>query len=346
MNFSQKLLDWYQLNKRELPWRSTQNPYYIWLSEVILQQTRVQQGLSYYHKFIEAYPTVSDLANAPQDAVLKLWEGLGYYSRARNLHATAKIIHEQYAGKFPTTYNEIIQLKGIGPYTAAAIASIAFNEVQAVVDGNVYRVLSRIFGKETFIDSTKGKKEFQELATELISKKHPAEFNQAIMEFGATHCTPKTPNCATCIFSDSCIAFEQNKVFELPKKEKKIKKKNRYFNYLVLENNGKTYIQKRTESDIWQGLYEFPLIESVEPWVDFQPEQFPLTAVQTMHRIEAKKHVLSHQNLYCVFWVITGKLNQNQLPGNWLPTEFSNLSEFAFPVVIKNHLEQLYWAVQ
>lgn len=347
MNFSHKLLNWYAQNKRDLPWRNTQNPYFIWLSEVILQQTRVQQGLSYYLKFIEAFPTVSDLANAPQDQVLKLWEGLGYYSRARNLHATAQVIQSEYNGYFPTTYKELIQLKGIGPYTAAAIASIAFNEVQAVVDGNVYRVLSRVFDVETFIDSTTGKKEFQALANELISNEHPAEFNQAIMEFGATHCTPKQPNCSTCIFNDSCAALEQNKIELLPRKEKKTKKKNRYFNYLVLHNTNKhTFIQQRTESDIWQGLYQFPLIESNEPWVEFNPTAWPLTTIQLIHRIEAKKHVLSHQNLYCVFWVVKGAIPSEKLPENWQQTTFDELENFAFPVIIKNHLEQLYWAVQ
>ena len=220
-----------------MPWKGEKNPYLIWLSEIILQQTRVEQGLPYYERFRENYPTVTDLANAPEDEVMKLWEGLGYYSRARNLHATAKMIDQEMDSIFPTTHAEILKLKGVGPYTAAAIASFAYNLPHAVVDGNVYRVLSRFFGIETPIDSTSGKKEFAQLAQDLIDKKQPGNYNQAIMDFGATHCMPKKPKCSQCLLRKNCKALLNNKVTSLPIKIKKIKKQTRYFNYLVINQN-------------------------------------------------------------------------------------------------------------
>ena len=218
--FAKRLIKWYNFNKRELPWRSTSDPYKIWLSEIILQQTQVNQGLSYYLKFVEEFQTVKDLAKAPADKVMKLWQGLGYYSRARNLHEAAKNIVNEHKGEFPKAYEDIRALKGVGDYTAAAIASIAYNLPYAVVDGNVYRVLSRIFGIETPIDSTSGKKEFNELANELLTKKNPADYNQAIMEFGALYCRPKNPDCTNCIFNDKCEAYRLNKINLLPVKSK------------------------------------------------------------------------------------------------------------------------------
>ena len=233
MTFGQKLTSWYLQNKRDLPWRKTKNPYKIWLSEVILQQTRVVQGLPYYENFVNSFPTVFDLAKADEQQVLKIWQGLGYYSRARNLHHTAQYISENLNGEFPKTYNELIKLKGIGSYTASAIASFCFDEKVAVLDGNVYRVLSRYFGVETDISSSKAKKEFQNLADEVLDKNRPALFNQAIMEFGALQCVPKNPNCEVCVLNDSCLALKDKKVAQLPVKVKKTKVKKRFLNYLI-----------------------------------------------------------------------------------------------------------------
>ena len=235
MIFSNKLISWYLQNKRDLPWRKTKNPYFVWLSEIMLQQTRVAQGMSYYLKFTETFPTVFDLAKADESTVLKMWQGLGYYSRARNLHATAKHIAFELDGKFPSTYKEIVKLKGIGDYTASAIASICFTEPTAVVDGNVYRVLSRYFGIETPINSSAGNKEFKELAQTLIDTLKPGTYNQAIMDFGAIQCKPKNPICLFCPFSESCVALQKNKIDTLPVKDKKTKVRDRYFNYLVLK---------------------------------------------------------------------------------------------------------------
>ena len=265
MDFSNSLLLWYLQNKRDLPWRNTTNPYFIWLSEIMLQQTRVAQGLPYFLSFIEAFPSIFDLANADEEQVLKLWQGLGYYSRARNMHKTAQIVAFEFDGNFPDNYNDLLKLKGIGEYTAAAIASFAFNEVVPVVDGNVFRVLSRYFDIITDIATSGAKKEYAALAKELIPKDKPALFNQAIMEFGALQCMPKKPNCNICIFNNSCVALKKKKVAELPVKSKKTKVTYRYFNYVIfLDNDENTIITKRTQKGIWQNLYEFPVIETNE----------------------------------------------------------------------------------
>ncbi|WP_108867634.1 A/G-specific adenine glycosylase [Aquimarina aquimarini] len=262
MIFSKKLISWYLQNKRAMPWRETKNPYHIWLSEIILQQTRVAQGLPYYLSFTEAFPTVFDLANAKEEEVLKLWQGLGYYSRARNLHTTAKYVADDLKGVFPSTYNDLLKLKGVGDYTASAIASICYNEAVPVVDGNVYRVLSRYYGIDTPINTTKGVKEFKELAITLMDHEQPAEYNQAIMEFGALQCKPQSPYCIVCPIQDSCDALKEGRVQLLPVKIKKLKIKKRYFNYLVFcTENQKTIVQQRKGKGIWEGLYEFPLIE-------------------------------------------------------------------------------------
>jgi len=263
MHFSKKILEWYAINKRELPWRSTREPYNIWLSEVILQQTRVAQGLPYYNKFVKAFPTVFDLAGASEEQVLKLWQGLGYYSRARNMHFTAKQVVNEYGGMFPDSYSGLLKLKGVGDYTASAIASICFDEKVPVVDGNVYRVLSRFFGVDLPINSTKGVKYFKELATEVMSDTNIRDYNQGIMEFGAIQCSPKKPLCLHCPINERCRALLQNRVLELPVKLKKGKIKNRYFNYLVfLDKDGKTMLEQRKGKGIWQNLYQFPLVES------------------------------------------------------------------------------------
>ncbi|MGY8943774.1 MAG: A/G-specific adenine glycosylase, partial [Flavobacteriales bacterium] len=261
MKFSNTLIYWYLQNNRELPWRKSKNPYFIWLSEIMLQQTRVAQGLAYYLKFTTSFPTVFDLAKADESTVLKMWQGLGYYSRARNLHFSAKQISKELNGVFPSTYEEIIKLKGIGDYTASAISSICFNEPTAVVDGNVYRVLSRYFGINTPTNSTLGIKEFKTLAQTLIDTSQPGTYNQALMDFGALHCKPQNPLCETCPFSDSCVAFEKKLTKELPVKEKKIKVRKRYFNFLVIKTDAhKTILTERKGKGIWQGLYQFPLI--------------------------------------------------------------------------------------
>lgn len=247
-----------------MPWKGEKDPYKIWLSEIILQQTRVEQGLAYYNRFITTFPTVKDLARAPETKVFKLWEGLGYYTRCKNLIATAKYIYQELDGHFPNEYDDILALKGIGPYTAAAIGSFAFNIPKAVVDGNVFRVLSRYFGKEIPIDSTEGKKQFSLLAEELLYKKNPGIYNQAIMDFGAVICKPQLPLCVDCVLKKNCIAFAQKKVDTLPVKEKSIAKKTRWFYYLIAEYKGSQYVKLRGSKDIWENLYEFILLEETD----------------------------------------------------------------------------------
>lgn len=302
-HFSKDIIEWYNENRRSLPWRDTKDPYRIWLSEVILQQTRVNQGLPYYLKFIEAFPTVNDLANAPEDKVLRLWQGLGYYSRARNLHRCAKVVAERYGGTFPSSFDELILLPGIGTYTAAAIASIAFNGKVAVVDGNVYRVLARIFGVTKDIASTEGKKHFWELANQLVSEKNPGDHNQAVMEFGAMHCTPLAPKCESCPFVKNCVAYNQDLVGQLPVKEKKINKRTRYFFYFILRDGQKIAMKKRTEKDIWNGLYEFHLVESDKKRkLTELVKRDGLLASLNFRDAGRIKHILTHQVLEIRFF--------------------------------------------
>jgi A/G-specific adenine glycosylase len=271
--FTRLLLDWNQHeNRRQMPWKGEKDPYKIWISEIILQQTRVEQGLNYYNRFVKLFPNVGKLASAPPEKVFKAWEGLGYYSRCRNLLASAQYINNELGGRFPEDYKKIISLKGVGPYTAAAIASFAFGLPHAVTDGNVYRVLSRVFGIFQAADSTEGKKYFSALAEELLDKKQPAKYNQAIMDFGATICKPSNPGCGNCIFNKHCYAFLNNAVNELPVKSKKQRVKKRWFYYLVIgdKKNRRSVsyaIRKRISRDIWQDLYEFPLFESEKPAV-------------------------------------------------------------------------------
>ena len=343
MKFSNLLIKWYLQNKRDLPWRSTTNPYPIWLSEIMLQQTRVAQGTPYFLAFTTAFPTVFDLAAASEEEVLKLWQGLGYYSRARNLHKTAQYVASELSGVFPPTYNELLKLKGVGEYTAAAIASFSYNEVVPVVDGNVFRVLSRYFDVETDIALASAKKEFAALAFELMPKDNPATFNQAIMEFGALQCVPKSPNCSICVFNDSCAALQKNKVDQLPVKSKKVKVRNRYFNYLVVEDEHEnTVIQKRTSKGIWQNLYEFPVIETDKV------EDFEYVYGQVQENFfkdnelvgfigyneESIIHKLSHQHLYIKFW----KVSLKGVVENGINNE--DLKTFPFPIVIHNFIEK------
>ena len=343
MNFSNLLIKWYLQNKRDLPWRNTTNPYPIWLSEIMLQQTRVAQGMPYFLSFTTAFPTVFDLAEADEEQVLKLWQGLGYYSRARNLHKTAQHIAQELSGVFPDNYNDLLKLKGVGEYTAAAIASFSYNEAVPVVDGNVFRVLSRYFDMDTDIAQASAKKEFAALAFELMPKDNPATFNQAIMEFGAMQCVPKSPNCGICVFNESCAALQKNKVDQLPVKSKKLKVSNRYFNYLVLEDEtGNTIIQKRTDKGIWHNLYEFPLIET-EKEEDFdcvseavQGNYFKDNTVESMLEYNEKSiiHKLSHQHLHIKFWNVKVKGTiENGIDRETLRT-------FPFPIVIHNFIEK------
>ena len=343
MDFTNLLIEWYLQNKRDLPWRNTTNPYPIWLSEIILQQTRVAQGMPYFYAFLESFPTVKELARADEQQVLKLWQGLGYYSRARNLHQTAQYIANELEGVFPNSYAGLIQLKGIGEYTAAAIASFAYNEPVPVVDGNVFRVVSRYFGIESDISTGKTKKEFTALAAELLSKEQPALFNQAIMEFGAMHCTPKNPDCENCIFNSSCVALQKGLVGQLPFKSKKIKIRKRYFNYIVLQDKkGNTKIQQRTDKGIWHNLYEFPLFETTQeegfetiaPLIkndtDFGDSVVSIQEANPISLI----HKLSHQHLYIKFWKVTVN---NTLTDGVNPEQ---LRTFPFPIVIHNFIEE------
>jgi A/G-specific adenine glycosylase len=352
MNFSNRLIKWYLQRKRDLPWRKTTNPYPIWLSEIMLQQTRVDQGIPYFFSFTTAFPTVFDLANASEEQVLKLWQGLGYYSRARNLHKTAQYIVSELNGVFPDNYNDLLKLKGVGEYTAAAIASFSYNEAVPVVDGNVFRVLSRYFDIDTDIASASAKKEFSALAYELMpkdihggaepSEANPATFNQAIMEFGALQCVPKNPDCNNCVFNDSCLALQKKKVSVLPVKSKKLKVRDRYLNYIVVsDKNQNTIIHKRTDKGIWHNLYEFPLIETdaVEGF-DFiskkiQTDFFSDNEILNILECNPKSiiHKLSHQHLHIKFWKVS--LN-NTINGG---INHETLITFPFPIVIHNFIE-------
>ncbi|UKJ07580.1 A/G-specific adenine glycosylase [Solitalea lacus] len=345
--FVEEVTKWYKINKRDLPWRNTQDAYVIWLSEVILQQTRVEQGLPYFHKFHERFNTVTELAQASEDEVLKLWQGLGYYSRARNMHATAKIVIEQYNGVFPTQYEQLIKLKGVGEYTAAAISSFSANERHAVVDGNVYRLLSRHFGIETPIDSSAGKKQFKELAYELLLYAEPTVYNQAIMEFGARQCKPVAPNCGDCPLKLTCVAYKEQKISELPVKAKKIVTKSRYFNYLIFRQDDGVLLKKRLGKDIWQNMYDFPLIESSRSLSEeeilkdnFFQRIFPGKSFRIMSVSDEKKHVLSHQVIYARFWEMEaiGYRIDSFENGCWVAGEM--MENYAVPKLVDNYLKK------
>jgi len=347
MDFVGELLSWYRRNKRSLPWRGTKDPYKVWLSEIILQQTRVEQGTAYYHAFTEKYPDVHALARASEDQVLKTWEGLGYYSRARNLHFTAKKIVKELGGKFPTTHAGLLELKGVGDYTASAISSICFNEAQPVVDGNVYRFLSRYFGIKTPIDSTKGKKEFRAIAEELIPQKDPGTFNQAMMEFGGRHCKPANPDCGACVFRLSCVALKKKLVTTLPVKEKKTKVTDRYFYYLVIRNGKNTFIRQRTGKGIWQGLFEFPVMETdnrVDPKATMKSPAWKKLVgglkLQSMNISEEHVHILSHQKLHIRF--VVAEVKGNVSLNGYKRVMISALDKYAFPIVIKKNLAELF----
>jgi A/G-specific adenine glycosylase len=335
MDISQELISWYEENKRDLPWRNTTDAYIIWLSEIILQQTRVEQGMPYFYRFAEKYPTVSHFAAAPEDDILKLWQGLGYYSRGRNMLKTAQLVQQLYNGVFPTSYEQLIKLKGIGEYTAAAISSFSANEARAVVDGNVYRVLARYFGIEEPINSPKGKKIFQALADEVLNRKHAAPHNQAIMEFGAMLCKPKKTACGICPIRLGCVAFKTNAVAYLPVKLKTVKIRKRYFNYLLITDGNKLLMNKRGESDIWANMYDLPLIEThdaVEPSQLFalpNVQQLTGSNIAIRNTSEVIKHILTHQHLFIRFIILDGQPEVLQ-PG-WFYTDMQNLQNLAMP---------------
>lgn len=342
-NFSKILIDWYSEHKRELPWRESTDPYIIWISEIILQQTRVVQGYDYFMRFINRFPDVKTLAEAEEDEVMKYWQGLGYYSRARNLHTAARSMN----GAFPKTYPEVLALKGVGEYTAAAICSFAYDMPYAVVDGNVYRVLSRYLGIETPIDSTEGKKLFSVLAGEMMDKSRPAVYNQAIMDFGALQCTPQTPVCLFCPLADSCIALSKGLVMKLPVKQHKTKTTNRYLNYVYAHTNTYTFINKRTGDDIWKNLFELPLIETVESVTEEEflalPDFTKLFAsgeTPVVHSVcRDVKHVLSHRVLYANFYEVS--LPEDTLSfSSFQKVRTEELGQYAVPRLIHAFLEK------
>lgn len=339
------LLSWYDGVKRDLPWRETKDPYCIWLSEIILQQTRVDQGMPYYERFVETFPTVHDLANAYEDEVLKLWEGLGYYSRARNLHATAKNISQNLDGEFPSSHAGLLQLKGVGPYTSAAIGSIAFNLPVAAVDGNVYRVLARYFGIAESIDETRTKKQIAELAQEVLATDRAGDHNEAMMELGATVCTPKRPACKECPLQQSCVALHQNIQSELPVRTKKTKVRNRYFYYVLHLVDGRVPLQRRGEGDIWQGLYEFPLHESEKQLSE--KEMLKLIEVSEDCIVasisDEFKHILSHQRIFSRFVVLKSNSRPN-VKGQWVSV--ADLRNFAFPRLVNRYLERSNFVIK
>ena len=339
--FSSKIIKWYSQHKRELPWRNTKDPYKIWLSEIILQQTQVKQGLPYYQKFIKTFPNVSALANANEEQVLKLWQGLGYYSRARNLHFTAKQIHQ--AGFFPKEYKEIITLKGVGEYTAAAIASFAFKLPYAVLDGNVFRLLSRFYGLDTPIDTYKGKREFSEIAQALLVKEEPDTHNQAIMEFGSQMCKPKQPDCNSCPLRDECVAFANKTIHLLPFKIGKVKVKTVFFEYFFFEMKGYTLVNKRADDGIWQNMYEFPLItneelKSTEEILNYNQFISWVKDVDfSIESISEFKHILSHRKINARFWIIRC---HNILPvSSFQKIKIEKIDKLAIPRLIEKFIQ-------
>ena len=343
-DFSKKLIEWYDGNHRDLPWRNTQDAYKIWLSEIILQQTRVAQGLPYYKKFIRHYPNINSLAEAKEQAVLRLWQGLGYYTRARNLVKCAREVVKNYAGKFPGTFQELKKLPGIGDYTAAAIASFAFEEPVPVVDGNVYRVLSRIFGIDKDIASLDGKKFFFALANNLIPAYQPGIYNQSVMEFGARHCLPQNPNCDDCIFKKNCIAFQQEKIDLLPVKIKRQKKAKRYFNYFLIRIGDKILMCERKGKDIWKGLFDFPLLETRHKKVagEIIRNEFPLEPCSYISN--DYKHILTHQLIHVRFmefnWPAGKKPPSAPLFAKARLLSLKQIEKAPKPILIARYLEE------
>jgi len=347
-DFREGLLGWYRPERRPMPWKAVRNPYHIWLSEIILQQTRVEQGMPYFERFVATYPAVTDLAAAEDDAVMKLWEGLGYYSRARNLLKAARVVANEHGGQFPDTYNGLLALPGVGPYTAAAVASFAFNRRVAVLDGNVFRVLARYGDDAAPIDTGKGRKHYEALADLALGEARANIFNQAIMDFGALVCTPKNAGCATCPLAESCKARQNGTVYQRPVKEKKLKRRARYFHFLVLEDAaGRTVVEQRTEKDIWQALYQFPLVETTTGGLKTEalareagwPEWLPAGELEFVRRGPPRKQQLTHQTIIAVFhhfrW---GKMPKKITGKNIIKNKM--LEKYAFPRVITRYLSE------
>jgi A/G-specific adenine glycosylase len=345
MKVSQQIGSWYDVNKRYLPWREGKNPYFIWLSEIILQQTRVNQGMNYYNRFTTVYPTIEELASAPLDEVLFHWQGLGYYTRARNLHKAAQIIVSEYGGEFPRNYEQLLELPGIGEYSAAAIASLAFDKPFSAIDGNVIRVLARYFGIESLPDNAAGKESFRSAARELLDQKNPGRHNQAMIELGAMVCVPRNPNCNECPIAETCYAFTHSRVSDFPVKKKKNKVAHRYFYYLVIRNEDKFFLRKRNEGDIWALLYDFPLLETsrqtslknlimMNEWKTI----FSEALIKNISRSVHYKYILSHQVLHVWFLEInmTGDL---KYPGA-LRVSADALGNYPFPRLIEKFLQE------
>ena len=327
--FSTELQVWYAKNKRDLPWRNTTNPYYIWLSEVILQQTRVQQGMSYYYKFIERFPDIESMALAEEKEVLNLWQGLGYYSRARNMHKTARYVFEELGGIFPNRFDKLLELPGVGRYTASAIASFAYDLTHAVVDGNVYRVLSRYFNADEYIDTGAGQKLYQQLADELLDKSNPAQHNQAVMELGALVCTPKKPKCVDCPVHASCVSFAENTFHELPRKKGKVKVKSRTLNYFTFFQNDRVFLRKRGDKDIWANMFEFPLYEG---------DNVPLELLDSVEFSKNINHKLTHQNLSVNFYKLKLADYPHHVFENCFEVHIKELKNYPLPRVIEKYL--------
>lgn len=347
LEIRQLLNQWYENNKRDLPWRETNDPYKIWISEIILQQTRVVQGLNYYLRFIDRFPTIKSLAESTEEDVLKEWQGLGYYNRARNLHSAAQRVMSDYNGMLPETYKELLSLKGIGEYTGAAILSTAFNKPHAVVDGNVYRVLSRLFAIDTPIDTSFGKKQFAQLAQDLLDEFNPGTHNQALMEFGALNCTPMQPLCDTCPLNHICLAKESNSQHHFPVKQNKQKIRKRYFHYFFVNCFEYTYLNKRQDKDIWKNMYEFPLIETDEE-TSFSELIVTNSFLALFNHAEATfhvhqkqvKHILTHQHIYANFYEVTANKLNTSFNRNFLKIKIIDIDMYPISRLIHRYLEQ------
>jgi A/G-specific adenine glycosylase len=347
MSFSERILAWYSTHKRALPWRETKNPYVIWLSEIILQQTRVEQGMPYFLRFVENYPNVTKFANADEADILRLWQGLGYYSRARNMHKASKQVIDLHKGVFPVDYHDLLKLPGVGEYTAAAISSFANNQPYAVLDGNVFRVLARYFGIHEPINSTAGKKIFANLAEEMLDLNHPAEYNQAIMDFGSMQCKPKNPNCEECILRLDCVAYQDNLVDQLPQKIKAKKSRDRFFHYFIVQKEDSVLMSQRTEGDVWANLFEFPMIETttdlnVAELVQMKEYQEAFGNIQPIQIKGQIKHILSHQNIFAKFYTLNIDNMELGKKSHWNYCLLENLDKLAKHKLISSFVEHYF----
>ncbi|MCT1531638.1 A/G-specific adenine glycosylase [Sphingobacterium daejeonense] len=347
MSFSERILAWYSTHKRALPWRETKNPYVIWLSEIILQQTRVEQGMPYFLRFVENYPNVTKFANADEADILRLWQGLGYYSRARNMHKASKQVIDLHKGVFPVDYHDLLKLPGVGEYTAAAISSFANNQPYAVLDGNVFRVLARYFGIHEPINSTAGKKIFANLAEEMLDLNHPAEYNQAIMDFGSMQCKPKNPNCEECILRLDCVAYQDNLVDQLPQKIKAKKSRDRFFHYFIIQKEDSVLMSQRTEGDVWANLFEFPMIETttdlnVAELVQMKEYQEAFGNIQPIQIKGQIKHILSHQNIFAKFYTLNIDNMELGKKSHWNYCLLENLDKLAKHKLISSFVEHYF----